>query len=429
MILICCSLLIILAFTIVINSFYHISRKQILVIGSLLFLSVLLVQSSKVELEQEDAIVYYLLVMCFLFVVKSLMFKEHILINIFPILLSFTMYYFFVFLSKYIFYMLFFEHVQYIQSTSFIFADVCMFILIIISRKFFFSLLPLRWKEFFHYKDIYVFYRMQMIIMLVAVPIFSFLMIMLIRGLFNYSYNANITLGLVVTLGIIVGYILLRLLTVVITNDYFKRLERDKHELREKYLFELKSQSHDIKNHINTINMLLSTGHIEECKSYVAELCDETIHLNHMELHPDEIINATLYYYYYGKSLEYHIHLVIERADQFDQLPMSMFQFNKILVNLLKNAVDEAKNYPHAEISVSFEEEDEFTLTVTNTGSIDETYLETIFTDGFTTKGNGHHGVGLSFVKNIIEKYGGYIAVESSPNRVSFILYIPRKGD
>jgi signal transduction histidine kinase len=47
--------------------------------------------------------------------------------------------------------------------------------------------------------------------------------------------------------------------------------------------------------------------------------------------------------------------------------------------------------------------------------------LSSAFDDGFTTKGEGHFGLGLSTVWDIVERCGGSMQVDSSPNEVTTI--------
>lgn len=65
-------------------------------------------------------------------------------------------------------------------------------------------------------------------------------------------------------------------------------------------------------------------------------------------------------------------------------------------------------------------------LTVSDNGcGIDAAILPNIFESSFTTKENGT-GVGLSSVQSIVQKHGGTISVDSSPNRgASFTASFP----
>ena len=93
-------------------------------------------------------------------------------------------------------------------------------------------------------------------------------------------------------------------------------------------------------------------------------------------------------------------------------------QFKSALTNLIDNAVKYSDGTPMISVQLTQSETD-FTILVKDRGiGMDEDTLNQVF-DRFyrATKGNIHdvkgHGLGLSFVKEIIEKHDGTIAVDS----------------
>ena len=93
-------------------------------------------------------------------------------------------------------------------------------------------------------------------------------------------------------------------------------------------------------------------------------------------------------------------------------------QFKSALTNLIDNAVKYSDGTPMISVQLTQTETD-FTILVKDRGiGMDEDTLNQVF-DRFyrATKGNIHdvkgHGLGLSFVKEIIEKHDGTITVES----------------
>ena len=109
-----------------------------------------------------------------------------------------------------------------------------------------------------------------------------------------------------------------------------------------------------------------------------------------------------------------------------------LIQFKSSLTNLIDNAIKYSIDAP--EISVKLGQGiDEYKIMVKDRGiGMDEVTKRQVF-DRFyrATKGNIHdvkgHGLGLSFVKDIIEKHGGTIQVDSASNAgTTFTLVLPK---
>jgi signal transduction histidine kinase len=91
---------------------------------------------------------------------------------------------------------------------------------------------------------------------------------------------------------------------------------------------------------------------------------------------------------------------------------------NQVFHNLLLNAKQATDNTAEAQISVKASvKEDHVEIAIQDNGiGIDAEQQERIFTPYFTTKSSGS-GIGLSVVRQIIEKHNGSIRFESIPNK------------
>jgi signal transduction histidine kinase len=89
-------------------------------------------------------------------------------------------------------------------------------------------------------------------------------------------------------------------------------------------------------------------------------------------------------------------------------------QLNRIVTNLVKNAIQSIPENKMPKIEVNlFEENSRIHIKVKDNGSgIEESIREKIFEPKFTTKTSGM-GLGLPMVKNIIEAYDGNITYET----------------
>ncbi|MCP4672434.1 MAG: GHKL domain-containing protein [Desulfobacula sp.] len=113
--------------------------------------------------------------------------------------------------------------------------------------------------------------------------------------------------------------------------------------------------------------------------------------------------------------------------------PMDYENILECLTNLVGNAIDackmsenKGKCFVHVKV---YEDDDEISFKVTDNGcGMDYEVKNKVFTNFFTTKGNGGTGLGLLTTKKIIQEHGGTIKLKSEPGQGSiFKISLPRK--
>ena len=86
-----------------------------------------------------------------------------------------------------------------------------------------------------------------------------------------------------------------------------------------------------------------------------------------------------------------------------------------IIGNLIENAfdaVEEKEDLREVTLYVR-QEEDGLIISVDDTGSgMTEEQIEKVLSGRFTTKGEGH-GIGLSLIRDIVQKHSGYLDIQS----------------
>lgn len=105
------------------------------------------------------------------------------------------------------------------------------------------------------------------------------------------------------------------------------------------------------------------------------------------------------------------------------------------LANAINNVIDNAVKYSNDTVAIHINcsiEKEELTIAITDNGiGIEKEYLPQLFQPfSRVPKGDLHDikgfGLGLSYVKKIIEKHGGHVEVRSNPrNGSAFTLFIP----
>lgn len=102
-------------------------------------------------------------------------------------------------------------------------------------------------------------------------------------------------------------------------------------------------------------------------------------------------------------------------------------QINRLITNLLKNAIQATENTPTPLIEVSTSVKDnEICISVKDNGiGIEKSLHEKIFEPKFTTKSTGS-GLGLAMVKNIVQNYKGRIVLSSEEKQgTTFTIFFP----
>ena len=93
--------------------------------------------------------------------------------------------------------------------------------------------------------------------------------------------------------------------------------------------------------------------------------------------------------------------------------------FNYLVINLVDNAIKYGGDEPWVKV-VFYRENWDWVLTVTDRGiGMPERVLKRIFRQFYRVKNKTGFGLGLAFVKKVVNAYGGEIRVESAPGKGS----------
>lgn len=184
----------------------------------------------------------------------------------------------------------------------------------------------------------------------------------------------------------------------------------------------LRIQNHEHKNKMHTIAGLLQLGHYEQAFDYIVEVKgrqDELSQFFDEKIKNENISGLLLSKINHGKELG--IQVEIDMNSQLLYLPAQL-DFNDFVVlfgNLIENAFDALRDIErdHKTVFISIDQ-DEHTLSILvedNGVGIEEDKLAVIFENGYTTKGQLNHGIGLYLIEEIVKKAGGTIDVSSKP--------------
>lgn len=192
----------------------------------------------------------------------------------------------------------------------------------------------------------------------------------------------------------------------------------------------LRKQRHDFMNHLQVVFSLLELNEAGEAMKYVENVYGDIKKTGSVLKTAIPAVNALIAAKKQdcedrGIALKTHI------TANWKEMPVPGWEMCRVLGNLIDNARDallEDGENRDRRIDLAIDETPRaYTFRVENNGpAIPPDALKHIFQMGFTTKSDGH-GSGLSIVEEILQSYGGDIAVESDESRTAFAGSVPKR--
>lgn len=184
----------------------------------------------------------------------------------------------------------------------------------------------------------------------------------------------------------------------------------------------LRIQNHEHKNKIHTIAGLLQLGHYKQALAYIEEVKekqDEIANFLNNRIKNQNISGLLLSKINHGKELG--IEVEIDMNSQLAYLPPQL-DFNDFVViigNLIENAFDalQLTKKEEKKVLISIDQDDEtLSILVEDNGvGMSQEVISRIFDNGYSTKENENHGIGLYLIQDIVKKLDGTIDVTSTP--------------
>jgi sensor histidine kinase regulating citrate/malate metabolism len=189
----------------------------------------------------------------------------------------------------------------------------------------------------------------------------------------------------------------------------------------------INAQNSDFSCQTRIISGLVQEGRFDELSGLLEKIAGKINVLNSVLRIDNPIVGALLK----AKSTEAdirHIRLVIDITTPLSGLGNRSLNIVRILGNLIDNAFD----------AVPQEEQERLvTVQIYTTGPLlrmevsnrgvplDETRARGVFEPGYTTKGEGHSGIGLHVVKALTEKMFGTVKIVDETTGTRFVVMLP----
>ncbi|UFU01430.1 sensor histidine kinase [Radiobacillus kanasensis] len=197
----------------------------------------------------------------------------------------------------------------------------------------------------------------------------------------------------------------------------------------------LRVQNHEHMNKLHTIAGLIQLDNHEEALNFVFQTTEEQKELTSRlseNIVGDSITGLLLSKVSRGKELG--IHVEVDSSVTLDAYPANLDQhdFVHLIGNLIENAFTALQHLDREKrVFVSIQQDQEACRLIVedNGNGIRHEHKQRIFQQGFSTKKEAGHGVGLYLVHNIVEKGSGDIHVDSTVEEgTSFEIIFPMNG-
>ena len=191
---------------------------------------------------------------------------------------------------------------------------------------------------------------------------------------------------------------------------------------------DLRAQRHDYLNHLQVVYGLMELEEYDELKTYLAPIYKGMMKTGKALKTRNPAVNALLR----AKMEEAEskgIDFYVEVSSDLSSLTMEPWELCKVLANLMDNAITALEDNPsEKKLRVDIGEDKEyFRFSVANNGpAIPKELQESIFKEGFTTKKESGHGMGLYIVTQVLKTYKGNIILSSTAEETVFSICIPK---
>lgn len=265
---------------------------------------------------------------------------------------------------------------------------------------------------------------------LLAVNILQFLIALIIWIAAGSLVFGEVNIYIYLSMGLMLFSSFITILGLYFASRYKNlNIEESLHDL-EALNTTLRSQRHDYLNHFQVIYGLMELKEYEEAKKYLDPVFKDILKVSKALKTAQPAINALL-----QAKMEIaeqnNIDLFLEVRSDLRDISMEPWNLCKVLANIIDNAITAlTEREADRKINIDIgEDRENYTFYLNNNGpQIPQNQLENLFKQGFTTKKEQGHGMGLFIVAKIIHEAGGTVEVASKEDKTCFTIIIPKKN-
>lgn len=224
------------------------------------------------------------------------------------------------------------------------------------------------------------------------------------------------------------------LICIMILLKQFLQLKKHYEDLTESFRnleqlnSTLRAQRHDYLNHLQVVYGMMELEEYEELQQYLEPVYKDMMKTGKALRTSKPAINALLKAKM-GEAEGKNIDVYVEVKSDLKALKTPDWELCKVLSNLIDNGITALENQQgEKRISIDItEDREQYIFTIGNNGPmIPEELREQIFKQGFSSKTEEGHGMGLYIVSKVLKENQGTIALTSDPNETVFCVRIPK---
>ena len=241
-------------------------------------------------------------------------------------------------------------------------------------------------------------------------------------------YNGESIIYVLIVIGVINSFFVIKDISSLNEhNNEYSMLKNTLGQLEELNKT-LRGQRHDFMNHLQVVYSLMEMDEYSEATGYIEKVFKDIQRINKVLKTSNPAVNALLQAkILYGEKRG--IQTEISITSSLEELKVPAWEFCRVLGNIIDNAIyalQERAENRIIEIEL-FEDLKTYRFRIKNNGPrIKEEWINKIFEAGVTTKGEQGEGMGLSIVKEILQKYEGNVEIFSDNEATIFEGWIPR---
>jgi len=243
----------------------------------------------------------------------------------------------------------------------------------------------------------------------------------------SYLHLITVSFSLMLVAVTVLSISALRRIAVLKEKEFEARKAVETITQLDKLIRTIRKQRHDFNHHLQAVYGLLEVGSFNEARDYVEQMFLEITNPAEVVKTDNPGISAMLFAKA-GQAEARGIPFSVQVDCSLQGLTLSTMETNSLLGNLLDNAIDATAANTGARRSVRLEitrEPGEYVFTVANTGDpIPIETRERMYEPHYSTKENDR-GLGLTIVKEIVDKYSGRVTAEHTGDETIFSVYIP----
>lgn len=193
----------------------------------------------------------------------------------------------------------------------------------------------------------------------------------------------------------------------------------------------IRKQRHDFNIHLQTAYGLLENDKLDQARSYLKDRFSSLTNYTDLVRTDNHFISINIYS---GMALAEAkgIDFELSVTGSFKNIPLLEYEITSLFGNLINNAIEAAEVLENSKKKISVDlisDSNNISIRICNTGlPLSNENIKDIFKQNVTSKGGSHHGLGLSIVEEIVNKYKGSILVSSINGTTVFTITLPCKG-